>query len=116
PNHVALPAIAQFGFGSFKRNPQRLLDFDPHLWRDVVNFAGLILEKVETHDLEHTLLVTPGANVDVFDIGELGQNCSSNARFLKNLADSGFGCFPARSGSPDHHSSGRNLSRHGLPT
>ena len=85
---LAFVAIAQFLFRFVKRQPKGAFDLDAHLWSDVIHVPRLVAEQVETDDLEDALVIAPGADVNVFDIGELGNRNGMDPGFFAHLAKS----------------------------
>src|SRR3954452_20356939 len=84
-HHVPLAFVGQLPLRAFERNPKRLFHFDPHFGFDVINLPGLVPRQVKADNLENALLVTPAANIHIFNIGELRQFRSLNSGLLTDL-------------------------------
>ena len=64
----------------------RASDLDSHFARNIVDRSRRVAQQVKAHDLEHALLVPPGAHVNVLDVSKLGDRFRSNSRLLAYFA------------------------------
>src|SRR5579863_5473837 len=83
--HFFLAGIREQFWGVLKRNPEGACDFDPHCGGHVVDAAGLVAQQVKTYNLENLLVITPGTDVNVLAVDELGDQFRSNAGLLPDL-------------------------------
>ncbi len=95
-HYLAFAAVGEFALRFFERNPLSAAHFDAHVGRDFADASGFVAQKIKADHLEDALVVCPGTNVEVFDVGEFGERDSDDSSFFLHLADgSGFG-FLAR--------------------
>src|ERR1700757_3082773 len=87
--HLAFSAVGELAERLGQRKPQGTPDFHPHFGSDLVDAAGLVTQKIEADDFEDTLPVSPGAHIDVADVGEFGDQAGNNAGLLAHLAQGG---------------------------
>jgi hypothetical protein len=87
---LAFTAVSELEGRVLERKPEGAADFDAHFRGDVVDAAGLVAEQIETDDFEDPFAVPPGANVNVADVGKLGDEAGGDAGFFAHLADGGF--------------------------
>src|SRR4029077_8528001 len=83
--HLALVAVCKLACGVGERHPESSLDFDPHVGVEVVDFSGEIAHQVETHNLENTFAIAPGADVDILVIREFGDRSGHDASFFQHF-------------------------------
>src|ERR1019366_4715640 len=73
----------------FEGKPKSVLHLDAHGGRDVAQASGAVHEQVEADDLEDFGAISPVADVDVLDVGQLGDHVGANSGFLANFAQGG---------------------------
>src|SRR3974390_3298687 len=88
---LTFAAVGEFLRGVLEREPDGLADLDAHGLRDLVDAPGLVAQKKEADDLEAALRVAPGADVDVLDVGEFGDERGGYAGLFAHFADGGLG-------------------------
>src|SRR5215469_18484398 len=117
PNYLALTAVSKFLFGFLQGKPARLADFDAHLRSHIVDAARLIQKQVEADSLQDPLPVAPGADVNILDVAELGNEFRADAGLFSHLALRRLGRLLAlvdeSLGQRQHNFSGRLLSATG---
>src|ERR1017187_10743669 len=73
----------------FEGEPKGVLHLDAHGGRDVAQASGAVHEQVEADDLEDFGAISPVADVDVLDVGQLGDHVGANSGLFANFAQGG---------------------------
>ena len=82
---LAFAFVAESLGGFIQRDPEGALDFDAHRGRDVAELARAIQQEIEADNLEDAGLIAPVADVDILDVGELGNEVGANAGLFVNF-------------------------------
>src|SRR5271157_1716017 len=85
----ALALVNQLGWRFLEWQPERPLDFNAHLGRDLAEPAGAVQQQIKADDLEDASVVAPVPNVVILDVSQLANEVGVHTGFLSDLADSG---------------------------